>query len=348
MQINANLPAGIDRFALRAAGLEVEGVLELEHDVDAGRATLPKTLRSIYIADPAVRVVVTVLGFGEGDNIDRWRDKSGRIAFKRVRRGETPTRVRIEIDNAKAGKAIGENLAFYSFENDGELVWWKEHSETWHCIDTVLHREGLSHDKLDRGECPIPRRAIEGLIELAGKLDPQRRNNVHGVLSRQRAKKDRPLVAACLIEEFEREPMLDDQLSTRIYEVAGPGNADDLIRLIKDGRYGDDRWPLCLALARTKHPDAADTIASILGQGVNTRGKSRRLPNSQRGTRREDPEISPRSEQRCPASGEEDIAEAGRRLRRPRRGIWSRTSGRIQSRCRSGRRTSIWTIWSRR
>ena len=182
MQINANLPAGIDRFALRATGLDVEGVLELEHDVDAGRATLPKTLRSIYIADPAVRVAVTVLEFGEGDNIDRWTDKSGRIAFKRVGRGKTPTCVRIEIDNARAGKAIGKKLSFYSFENDGELVWWKEQSETWHRIGTILRREGLSNEKLDRGEGPIPRRAIEALIELAAELDPQRRDNVHHVL----------------------------------------------------------------------------------------------------------------------------------------------------------------------
>ena len=75
-----------------------------------------------------------------------------------------------------------------------------------------------------------------------------------------------------LIEEFERDPMLDDQLSTRIYELTVPAIAEDLIRFIKDRRYGDKRWPLCLALAKTKHPQAADVIASILGQGVNTRG----------------------------------------------------------------------------
>ena len=51
-----------------------------------------------------------------------------------------------------------------------------------------------------------------------------------------------------------------------------PAIAEHLIRFIRDKRYGDERWPLCLALAKTKHPKAADTIASILGQGVNTRG----------------------------------------------------------------------------
>jgi hypothetical protein len=90
--------------------------------------------------------------------------------------------------------------------------------------------------------------------------------------NRNIAKKDWPLAVRWLIKEFERDPMLDDQLSTRIYELTVPAIAEDLIRFIKDRRYGDVRWPLCLALAKTKHPQAADVIASILGQGVNTRG----------------------------------------------------------------------------
>src|SRR5262249_5209866 len=38
----------------------------------------------------------------------------------------------------------------------------------------------------------------------------------------------------------------------------------DLIRLIKERRYDHHRGPLCQALATTKHPHAAEVIASVM------------------------------------------------------------------------------------
>ena len=138
MRFEANLAGGIDRWALRAAGLEVDGWGDVAIATLHGEAQLPTTLRCRYLADGDVKASVTVLAFGGGDNIDRWRDKSGRIAFERVAKAKEPTRVRIEIDDDKAGHAVRQKLEFYSFENDGELNWWKEHSETWEKIDEVL------------------------------------------------------------------------------------------------------------------------------------------------------------------------------------------------------------------
>jgi hypothetical protein len=45
-----------------------------------------------------------------------------------------------------------------------------------------------------------------------------------------------------------------------------PEIAEDLIRLIEDRRYGHHRGPLCQALAKAKHPRAADVIASVMGE----------------------------------------------------------------------------------
>src|SRR6476661_3731980 len=54
-----------------------------------------------------------------------------------------------------------------------------------------------------------------------------------------------------LIEEFKR-PKADDQLGMRIWGFAMPAVADDLIGLIRTRKYGEERGPICLALAKTR------------------------------------------------------------------------------------------------
>ena len=51
-----------------------------------------------------------------------------------------------------------------------------------------------------------------------------------------------------------------------IWENSVPAIANDLIRLIQDRRYDHHRGPLCPALAKTKHPRAADVIASVMNE----------------------------------------------------------------------------------
>src|SRR5262245_59313721 len=114
MRIEANLPGGIDGWAFHAAGLYVEGWSDLNSDHREGRPRFPKALKSTYLPDPSIAVSVTALSIGDCDNIDRWIGKSGRMEFKRVAKADEPTRVRIEIDDDKAGRAIRKTLEFYS------------------------------------------------------------------------------------------------------------------------------------------------------------------------------------------------------------------------------------------
>lgn len=273
MRFKINLPAGIDLGTLCAAGLDPEGFTDLDVAVITGKATLPKELRCVYLPDLSVKCALTVHRFGERENIERWRDKSGKLVFKRSAKAKYGTHIEIEIDDDRVGRAVKKHLDRYSFENDGEILSWREHCDTWNRIDAVLKRDKLSYDKLQAGKGPLPRRAIEGLIKLTEEIDPHSRDNVHGLFDeRSVAKSDRPFVAKWLIEEFERSWYADDQLGVNIWNMACKEIADDLIRLIRDRRYGDERWPLALALAKTKHPRAADVIVTLLGQGVNTRG----------------------------------------------------------------------------
>jgi hypothetical protein len=274
MRFDINLPAGIACAALYSAGLDAEGFTDLTIAESCGDARFPATLKCRCRRDPSVKCSVTIHSFGENERIDRKRDKAGKLVFTRSGKPKNPTRVTVEIDDGKIGREVRKELDRCSFENDGEIVSWQEHCDTWNRIDEVLKRDKLSYDKLEQGKGPMPRRAIEALIELAARLDPVRHENIHCLFDNHNiAKADRLLAAKWLIQQFERDQWyLDDQLSTRIYEQTCPQIADDLIRLINDKKYGDERWPLALSLARTRHPKAADVIVTLLGQGVNTRG----------------------------------------------------------------------------
>ncbi len=73
-----------------------------------------------------------------------------------------------------------------------------------------------------------------------------------------------------LIAEFKR-PKADDQLGLRIWELVVPAVADDLIELIRNRKYGEERGPICLALAKTRNKRAAEVIAAALAEAGVTR-----------------------------------------------------------------------------
>jgi hypothetical protein len=208
------------------------------------------------------------------ERIDRWTDRKGKIVIKRDKRPEYGTRLRIEIDDENSGCAIRKVLNRYSFENDGEGLWWKEHIELYQQIDEILRPDGLTSEKLDHTKAVLTRRAIDKLIALSDRIEPIRRDAIHWQFSASDrvARTDRVDVAKWLLRNFEVGWHQDDQLSTRLYDYACAQIADDLIRFILDGKYRDERWPLALGLARTKHPRAANVIVTLLGQGANRRG----------------------------------------------------------------------------
>ena len=270
MRFEARLPAGIDTWALRAAGLEAHALSELSTArFEKKKApSFPATIRCRYLhSDKPIEATVTVFGFGERERIDRWLDKDGKIVIQRGKRPQSATHLGIEIGDDLIGKAIQQKLDRYSLENDGEGAWWREHCALYDQIDQILKRDGLSNQMLQQGKGQLTRRAIESLMQLCAQIDPLKQGDIHHLFGGNWVpKEERGLVAAWLLKRFEADPETDDQLGMRIWDNAVPEIAEDLIRLIENRRYDHHRGPLCQALAKTKHPRAADVIASVLNE----------------------------------------------------------------------------------
>jgi len=266
MRFEIKLPPRLDVWALRAAGISIEKLSDLSMKVIEGKAKLPATVRGQYeLSDPPLGVCVTVLDFGQAGKVDVSKDKKGNIVVKRKPVPGSAAHMQIEIEDEKIGRAVRKKLEYYSFENDGEGIFWDEHKALWAEIEKILKRDKLSYDKLQDGERVLTRRAIESLMELCEKTEPIRRADIYSLFTNHWVpKSERSLVAAWLVRQFERDYVWDDQISMRIWENSVPQIAEDLIRLIQDRRYDHHRGPLCPALAKTKHPRAADVIASVM------------------------------------------------------------------------------------
>ena len=266
MRFEIKLPPRLDVWALRAAGISIEKLSDLSMKVIEGKAKLPATVKGQYhISNPPVDVSVTVLNFGQAGKVDISKDKKGNIVVKRKPVPGSAVHMQIEIGDEKIGRAVRKKLEYYSFENDGEGIFWEEHKALWAEIEKILKRDKLSYDKIQCGEGVLTRRAIESLMELCEKTEPIRRSDIYSLFSNHWVpKSDRGLVVTWLIRRFERDYVWDDQIGMRIWENSVPQIAEDLIRLIEDRRYDHHRGPLCPALAKTKHPRAADVIASVM------------------------------------------------------------------------------------
>ena len=273
MRFDVVLPGGIDCWVIRAAGLDADGWADLSIASACGKAKPPATLELAYLrSESPVIARVTILNFGQSERIDRRLDAAGRIVVKRGARPSSGTRVRVEIDDDKVGRAIRKRLQHYSYDNDGEGVWRREHCAVWDEIQTILKRDGTTYDRLMGGDALLTRRGIEALIGLWKRTDPVRRDNIHCLFTpRTVPKADHGFVAAWLLKQFETDWKTDDEVGTRIWDLAVPEIADDLIRVIGDERYSHHRGPLLLALAKTKDARAADVIASVLEQEGLTR-----------------------------------------------------------------------------
>jgi hypothetical protein len=249
MRFQINLPPRLDVWALRAAGVEVEGLSNLSMKVIEGKARLPATVKGQYHpSKPPQEVSVTVFDFGNG-------------------RRTSPAQMQIEIADEKIGRAVRKTLERYCFENDGDAVADREHKALWAEIEKILKRDKLSYDNLQRGEGVLTRRAIEGLMELCEKAEPIGRGDICSLFTDHWVpKSERAFVAPWLIRRFEQDYIWDDQLGMRIWDNSVPAIGEALIRLIEDRRYDHYRGPLCPALAKTKHLRAADVIASVMDE----------------------------------------------------------------------------------
>ena len=244
MQFEAKLPAGIAAWVLGQARLDSEAFIKLLMDRFKKPPSLPATVQSRYLdLDKSIPAAITVFTFGERERIDRWHDPEGKIVIERGAKPTTPTHVRVEIAGQPIdlAQAIQKVLNHYSFENDGEGIFWSDHCELYQRIDATLKPEGLSVSKLGEG-VPLTKPAIEALMNLGETVERFQWRDIHHLFGGNAvSKKERALVASWLMKRFENDPRSDDQLGMRIWDNAVPEIAEDLIRLIEDRRYDHHR-----------------------------------------------------------------------------------------------------------
>jgi hypothetical protein len=265
MRFEVKLPPRLNCWALHAAGIDTDKLADLSISQIEGKVRLPATVEGQYLlSDPPLKVSITVFDFGENGKIDVRTDKKGRTVVKQKPVPGSAAHMAIEIDDDKVARAVRKKAEQYSLENDGEAIFEKEHRALWAKIQKILKRDKLSYEKLQRGGV-LTRRALESLMELCEQTEPIHRPNIYALLTNHWVpKSERAIVAPWLLRQFERDYIWDDQMGMRIWENSVPAIAEDLIRLIENRRHDHHRGPLCPALAKTKHPRAADVIASVM------------------------------------------------------------------------------------
>jgi hypothetical protein len=246
MPFEISLPKRLDVYALRYAGLEPDAYFRRSEAAITDNAEGPFEVRLPYfLGDALPEVSVTLLEIGK------------------------VVRLRVAAPDPATERAIRKRMARYSVENGGEAVLDREHKAVWKQINAILKREGMTADDVDAGDALLNRRAIESLIALGRQVDPAHLNNLTDLLANghvQRA--DREMAVRWLIGLFKemRDPFERAQLSLRIEENTVPAIAEDLVSLVRDRTFGGSRAALLLALAKSKHPDAANVIASVLDE----------------------------------------------------------------------------------
>jgi hypothetical protein len=244
MPFEINLPARLDACLLRTAGMEVDAYQHQSWQVLYRKASLPLELRLPYfLSDPPATVTVTMLTY------------------------ENPIRLRIAGPSPAIERKIRAYLERYSAENDGEAVMNREHAALWKQINSILERDGLTYQQIQQGKAKFTRRAIDGMIKLSREVERSQACNIADLFSSGHvARADQEVVARWLLGLFAKnpDPFERGQLSLRIWENAVPQVGDEIIPLIENRKLGDSRACLLMALAKAKHPRAADIIASVL------------------------------------------------------------------------------------
>jgi hypothetical protein len=251
MRFECELPDSPAMWALRSAGIDADGLFDLWHGTFTHRkkTTLPAIVNGEYFrSDPPRKVRLKVLAF------------------------DPHTHIGIDVASPSAARHIRRVLRRYSVQNNGQAVAQREHRALWKQINTILARDRLTYDKLRHGGV-LTRRAIKSLMQLCQRIDPIQWHDIYRLFDQHSVPRpERLFTVQWLIRLFEKERDPDEEIGIPIYELVVPQVAEDLIRLIRDKRYRDRRWPLALALAKTRHPRAADVIVTLLPQGHNTRG----------------------------------------------------------------------------
>ena len=250
MKFDVRLPDSPAVWMIRAAGIHSGRLADVWNDL-AGfdRSQLPARFTGEYFrTENPVKVEVTVFAF------------------------EPHAHIQVETPSQHIGRKIREKLARYSVEQQGEDVAEQEHRELWAAIDQILQRDDLSYEQVESGDAFLTRQAIQDLAALCERVDPIHWKNIYKLFTRAAIlREDRPFAARWLVRLFQMERDPHEEIGLRIEDLACREIAEDLVPLIKDRAYGERRWPLCTALAKLKHSDITDVMASLLGQGLRTR-----------------------------------------------------------------------------
>ena len=173
-----------------------------------------------------------------------------------------PTDLRIEVADRAHGERLREELTALAADNAPLAEAERQHTALWGRIGKMLEQSGATLQQVRARQAMLLRKALEALIELVKETPAKQRASLHSLCSFV-GKEDREIAARWLISEFEM-PDAEDQLGVRIWEVAVPAVAGELIRLIRDPRHGEQRGCLCLALAKTRDKRAAEVIAGVI------------------------------------------------------------------------------------
>ncbi len=243
MAFEIDLPRGIDAAMLRWAGMVVDAYIQRTMSVAIEEAFAPFAVQLPYfLSEAPVSITVTVLQMGD------------------------VVRLRLAVPVVAIEQNIHDYLHRYSAENDGKAVVERESKALWDRINAILSGEGLSVETLHQDRL-LNRRAIEALIDLADDVARPQRATITDVFVNGRVKRgDKEFAVRWLIGVFAAnlDPFERSQLSLRISENTVPAVAEDIIQLVENRKYGESRFGLLMALAKTKHPRAADVIVSVL------------------------------------------------------------------------------------
>lgn len=233
---------------MRSAGVEMDAYQELYHRMLSKKVKFPATVTcSYFLSDKPVDVQITVLG-----------EKNFRIEVA---------------DDGIAKKIRKEVLRYTAAGKPASKIAEAEDKALDARIEKILKRDGVTTEDVEVNKVTLSRRAQEEFMRLCEEVRHTERGSVYGHFTKcQIPREDRLFVARWLLKRFavEKDPGVRRDVSMVFLnhsDLIRRELAEDVIRLVKDSHYGTSRSGMIYVLAKTKHPQAAEIIASVMDQG---------------------------------------------------------------------------------
>jgi len=236
---------GNEVWTMRAAGVEMDAYQELDFKVTTGKAKLPATVTCPYfLSDKPVDVQITVLASNH---------------------------FRIEVADARIAKVIQKAVKHFDPFSHGPAS-NRAHKARYARFHKILMPDGYTAEDVEAGDVTLSRRAQEALMKLCEAVHFTERSDVYWQFRDGKIpKEDRVFVARWLLQRFavEKDPALRDDIDTVFLghsDLILRELADDAIQLLKTPRLAVSRSGMIYYLAKLKHPQAAELIASVMDE----------------------------------------------------------------------------------